>query len=1835
MKKVISKNRIWVTIFCIFTYSQTNAFNGTKTIGASGADYTSITAGLAAANSGGLDGAVIFSLQADYNSSAETFPLTIGSITGASVINTITIRPAATGLSITSNNTTATINLNGAKYIIIDGRVNGTGSTKDLVIANTSTATGGTAIQFINDASNNTIQYTKLSATFGSTTSGVLLFSTTTGTTGNDNNTINYCDIDGKAGVNASPSSSEAALNGIYSLGTNTSTNHYNSNNTISNCNIFDFFNASSGSTTSGIILNSSNTDWVITSNHFYQTATRTPTGTALVYVIYLLNTNGNNFTINNNYIGGSEPSAGGTAWTVNGGFLNTFRGITMNVDTTSTSNVQGNTIRNINFNTSTASSNIPGIFCAIHATAGSINIGTTSGNTIGSASGTGSLTITTSLSGARVYGIGVENSVSKTSISNNTIGSITTNGTSTSISNSFTGIASSSTSNSITISGNTIGSTSTTNSINASNFSTNATTQVVTGINTTGTGTTTISNNTIANLNNNYNPGSTISSVMRGIVNSSGTVIINGNTIRNLSTVTNSSGTTSFSSVIGILNTSVIGTVSITQNIIHTLKNTHATGITTVLGICNNGFNSGTNTIGRNFIHSLSLSTTAAGNIYGIEVLGGTSTYQNNMIRLGIDESGASLSNEYNIKGIDDNSGTNTYYFNTVYIGGTNVNSGSTNTYALYSAVTSGRRIFKNNIFVNDRSNNSGTGIHVACFISGTLPAINGLSSDNNIFFASGTGGVLIRNSSTNYSLNSWRSASNQDLSSHQGNPNFVLATGNSSTVDLHLQGSTVAEGNGILISSISEDYDGSTRSSLTATDIGADAGAFTSIDGSSPNIAFTPISNSSTSNKVLANFAQITDNISVSNTSKPRLYFKKSTENDVFLANNNTANGWKYVMASNSSSPYSFTIDYSLLNSSIATDNVIEYFVVAQDLSNNFNSLPEGATYSTSPPVENINAKPSTVYSYTIKNSSISGSVNVGLGETYTSLTGTSGLFADINSKLVTGNITVNITSDLTEDGNTSLNALGEEPYGSNYTITIQPNSNAMRTISATALSAGVPMINFNGADNIIIDGRNAGAGQFLSFRNTNATAANTGAVIQFTNGSTNSTLRNCIIESNSSSGSIGSITLGATGANSVSILSNTIKDASADNVGANAVSIYSNNSFNTATISSNAIYNFSSNGVLLSSVNDGCTVSANSFYNTSSPTTAQTSISVQAGSNHTISNNYIGGNTSNAGGSAWANSAAIAFKGITTGGSFFNANTIQNNTIQNINLSSTSTVSFIGIEVSSGLATVSSNTIGHTSTSASVIVAGSSSTTGILISSGLNCTINNNLIANLSATGTFSGTTFRGINATGNGTPSISSNIIRNIIYNGTSTSDASGVSGITSTSQGPEQSITKNQVYALESSTSSAATFCIGIVLNSTSGSFIVSKNKIHSLSNTSSSISASIYGIYLSSGNSSVINNMISLTNGANSNGPIMGGIYESSTTTTTHQLYYNSVRIGGTASTTANTSAFTRIVRSTITLKNNIFINERTGGTGKHYAITNFPSSPDIGWSSAASNYNILYSSNSSTVGLWTGDQTLAGIQSISGGDANSKSVDINFNDETNGDLHIAGASIGNANLNGVLIAGITEDFDEQTRPSTSGTPYIGADEVTSSPLPIELLSFNGEHKNEFNLLTWTTASEINSNYFEVERLTNEKTFENIARITATGNSREVNHYQFHDATFSKKNTVDYYRLKLIDRDNSFVYSDVIAISRNDKYPIQVKLYPVPAENTINLVIEGNEENKIDIVVTDLMGKVVYQKKQINSKEIHQINIQYLPRGIYSVSIYGLKESIHQKFLKR
>ena len=818
-----------------------SGLSGTKTIPG---DYPTITAALAALVSNGLSGPLVLELQPGYTSAGESFPITLGSSIGClGSSNTLTIRPAATvssALLITSSNTTATIDINGGNFVTIDGRPGGTGSNQYLIVENTSTtaASAGNAILIRNESSSNTLTYLEIRSangnaaantaitTAGSIPGAVAIASTTNSSgAGNDYNTISYCNIH-STGANLGVC--------IYAGNSNTAGSSANNDfGTITNCNLYDFFLA--GTASAGLDISQGNNNWTVTNNSVYQSATQTFTNTQNVRGFWITPnitsiTSASGFTINNNYIGGRAPLCGGSAYTITGSTAYNFYGMDISLGLGTTSNVQGNTVTNLNITGAFSGNAVYGINIAN----GNVNIGTTTGNLIGSTTTNGSITVTTSVTGGSL--IGLRSGAGGTlNFSNNTVSGIDMIGNATTIATGFNGIAGSGGAN-IIINNNVVGSATLANSINmVSTSATSSTAVAVRGIicnSATGGVVNTITNNLVANINNNYSATGSQTTTLVGISVTTGTSTISGNTIRNLTsnTQTTNGGTTA--GIDGIAYTSSTAPTLISGNAIYALKLTNASvanaSAITNQAIAYTGPGSGSNIIEKNLIHSIGLASTtnSGGFMSGMDIGSGTVTIQNNMIRLGVDENGASLVAPCTFRGISNNSGTSNIWFNSIYIGGTGVGTATTNTfaYARTGAVTTDVR---DNIFVNNRSNATTGGKHYSVNLNSNTT----LTMNYNVAYGNGTGYIFGAVGATDYAAYSvgWVTGDNN---SWVADPMFINPTGNTASIDLHINPSvaTIVESTGTVIASVTTDYDNQTRSGLTPTDIGADAGVFIS---------------------------------------------------------------------------------------------------------------------------------------------------------------------------------------------------------------------------------------------------------------------------------------------------------------------------------------------------------------------------------------------------------------------------------------------------------------------------------------------------------------------------------------------------------------------------------------------------------------------------------------------------------------------------------------------------------------------------------------------------------------------------------------------------------------------------------------------------------------------------------------------------------------------------------------------------------------------------------------------------------------------------------------------
>ncbi|MFM2392795.1 MAG: hypothetical protein RLZZ546_777 [Bacteroidota bacterium] len=161
-----------------------------------------------------------------------------------------------------------------------------------------------------------------------------------------------------------------------------------------------------------------------------------------------------------------------------------------------------------------------------------------------------------------------------------------------------------------------------------------------------------------------------------------------------------------------------------------------------------------------------------------------------------------------------------------------------------------------------------------------------------------------------------------------------------------------------------------------------------------------------------------------------------------------------------------------------------------------------------------------------------------------------------------------------------------------------------------------------------------------------------------------------------------------------------------------------------------------------------------------------------------------------------------------------------------------------------------------------------------------------------------------------------------------------------------------------------------------------------------------------------------------------------------------------------------------------------------------------------------------------------------------------------------------------------------------------------------SSPLPVEWLSFGGTMVEKGNLLSWSTASEVNSDYFAVEYSKDGTSFSTAGQIRAAGQSNAVQKYEYmHDY---KADGLVYYRVKQVDVDGKYSYSSIISLNRKGNNDNTVIIYPNPSDGLIHF---NKEVNLIEIF--DAKGSKILSRNNVGKT----MDASMLPDGKYNILI--------------
>jgi hypothetical protein len=185
--------------------------------------------------------------------------------------------------------------------------------------------------------------------------------------------------------------------------------------------------------------------------------------------------------------------------------------------------------------------------------------------------------------------------------------------------------------------------------------------------------------------------------------------------------------------------------------------------------------------------------------------------------------------------------------------------------------------------------------------------------------------------------------------------------------------------------------------------------------------------------------------------------------------------------------------------------------------------------------------------------------------------------------------------------------------------------------------------------------------------------------------------------------------------------------------------------------------------------------------------------------------------------------------------------------------------------------------------------------------------------------------------------------------------------------------------------------------------------------------------------------------------------------------------------------------------------------------------------------------------------------------------------------------------------------------------------------------LPVELTSFQATLTTfDAVRLSWETATEQNSDYFSIERSTDGRKFEAIGQVKGKGYSMILQSYSFVDA--APDNGTSYYRLRQVDKDDTYAYSAVVAARVTTKTKESKLLaYPNPTAADLTLRIETAQAEAVLVEVLDLQGKALVQKTinlEAGSNNV-VLRLDELSSGVYLAEVKGQEIRLTERILKK
>ncbi|MEM6801666.1 MAG: T9SS type A sorting domain-containing protein [Bacteroidota bacterium] len=194
---------------------------------------------------------------------------------------------------------------------------------------------------------------------------------------------------------------------------------------------------------------------------------------------------------------------------------------------------------------------------------------------------------------------------------------------------------------------------------------------------------------------------------------------------------------------------------------------------------------------------------------------------------------------------------------------------------------------------------------------------------------------------------------------------------------------------------------------------------------------------------------------------------------------------------------------------------------------------------------------------------------------------------------------------------------------------------------------------------------------------------------------------------------------------------------------------------------------------------------------------------------------------------------------------------------------------------------------------------------------------------------------------------------------------------------------------------------------------------------------------------------------------------------------------------------------------------------------------------------------------------------------------------------------------------NNIIFGGGNEDGYSHVR-------IEGLPSALNPIFPIELLSFDAWAEGAYVQIEWLTASEVNHDYFQIERSQDLLLAESIGSVSGKGAAQEVTAYEMKDVNPLQGSS--FYRLQSVDKNGEFEFSSWVEVYFEKREDMLVSIFPNPSTDQIHISISNIPNGKYELAVFDLLGRPtgVSENLEVNQGEIRKrFSLGHLADGIY------------------